>query len=266
MEKKSLADLAHVIELDLRRLWNDRFHVAMRFTWFTLQVLVFARALSHIVSSRAVEGLDYYSFYLLGVYVAALYVSGISRGYAITEEFDDGLVEYHLSLPVERRVLVLGRILGSSLAALFSTIPMMLIVLLALRSFNVLSILVSILAAYIFSIGVSSLVIAVVMKFKSMDATDILFGAIDAILVRLSSIFYPLPVVEATGLTVYYYAALVNPLSSMADFLRTLFLPEYGLYKASPCILVVYLLGFSMGMAVLAIEYYARRLEAGGWR
>ncbi|MCY0868413.1 MAG: ABC transporter [Desulfurococcus sp.] len=261
-----LTSLLHVMEWDLRRLWSEKVFVTMRFTWFAIQVLVFARAISLIVSSRMVAGVNYYDFYLLGIYVSALYSVSISRGYVIADEFDDGLVEYHLSLPIERWILVLGRILGSSLSALVFTIPMMLVVVLAIGYVNPFSLLTSILMAYVFSIGVVSLVITVVMRMKSTDITDILFGTIDAILVRLSSIFYPLPVIEASGLIAYYYAALANPISSIADFLRLLLLPEYTLYAMSPQALVIYILGFSMGLAVLAIEYYARKLEAGGWK
>jgi len=257
-------DVVHIIEWDLGRLKSQRVFIAMRLSWFIIQVFVFARAMSLIVTQLA--GIDYYKFYLLGIYVSILYSTSISRGYVIADEFDDGIVEYHLALPVKRSILVLGRVLGSSLAALLFTIPMMLVVLLAINEFNPIGILVSLIVAYFFSMGVVGFVILVVTSVKSTDATDILFGTIDAILVRLSSIFYPLPVIQALGLAPYYFTALLNPLTSIADFIRILFLPEYIAYTISPYALLLYLIGFTAGMIILAIEHYVKKLEAGGWK
>ena len=259
-----LRDLIHIIEWDLERLKTQKVFVAMRLSWFVIQVFIFARAISLIV--RQLTGVNYYEFYLLGVYVSILYSTSISRGYVIADEFDDGIVEYHLSLPIKRNIFVLGRILGCSLAALLFTLPMMLIVLIAVNALNLTGLLVSMIMAYIFSIGVVGLVILVVVNVKSTDATDILFGTIDAILVRLSSIFYPLPIIQAIGIAPYYYAALFNPLTSIADFIRLLFIPEFTLYTVSPYALVLYILGFSIGMIVLAMEHYTKKLEAGGWK
>lgn len=259
-----LRDIVHIIEWDLERLKSQRVFLAMRLSWFIIQVFIFARAISLIV--RQLTGVSYYEFYLLGIYVSILYSTSISRGYVIADEFDDGIVEYHLSLPVKRWVLVLGRVLGCSLAATIFTLPMMLVVLLAVNALSLPGLLLSTLIAYVFSTGVVGFVIFVVTRVKSTDVTDILFGTIDAILVRLSTVFYPLPVIEALGFAPYYYAALLNPLTSMADAIRLIFLPEYVAYTVSPHALLLYLVGFSLGMMVLALEHYTKRLEAGGWK
>jgi ABC-2 type transport system permease protein len=53
----------------------------------------------------------------------------------------------------------------------------------------------------------------------------------------------------------------------MSDFLRILVFPEY--YLVAPYGLVasiLYLLGFSMGLLLLAMGFYEKKLEAGGWR
>ncbi|MEM1732074.1 MAG: ABC transporter [Desulfurococcaceae archaeon] len=268
ISRKDLEDFLHIIEWDLMRLTHDKAFIAMRTAWFLVQVLVFARAITAIVSAnlRDVLGMDYYHFYLMGIYVSLLYSISISRGYVIADEFDDGIVEYHLSLPVKRGILVFGRVFGSSLSALLFSLPMMTITYIILGVKNMVSILVSVLAAFMFSCGVVSFVILIVLNIRSIDATDILIGAIDAFAIRLSSIFYPLPVIEAMGLTHYYLAALVNPLTNFVDFLRTLVFPEYTLYKLSPLAMALYVLGLVMGLVILAIEYYERKLEAGGWK
>jgi len=259
-----------VASWDLMKLKNQKVFLAMRVAWFTLQVLVFARAISFIVSQSILEytgGVDYYYFYLLGIYTSLIYSTSISRGYVIADEFDDGIVEYHLSLPIKRGVFAVGRVLGSSLSTIIFTLPMMIVVYVILGVSNLFSIIVSLISALVFSIGVVSFVLLLVFSVKSPDLTDILVGAIDALLVRLSTVFYPLPVIEASGIAPYYVIALMNPISNLADFLRILVFPEYYMvFKYGVAPIVVYMVAFSMGLLVLAIEYYERKLEAGGWK
>lgn len=269
-----LRSLALLIRWDLMRLKNQKIFLAMRVTWFLVQAFVFARAVSYIVteSIRELIGVEYYYFYLLGIYASLLYTTGISRGYIIADEFDDGIVEYHLSLPIKRSTLALGRIIGCSLVSLIFTLPMMSVVLIAVYtyrpgSFNLASILISMLSAFLFSAGVVGFVVLLVMRLKSTDLTDIVIGAVDAFVVRLSTVFYPLPVVEASGIAPYYLAALGNPVSHFADFLRLVVFPEYELVVRHGALAsLVYVAGLAMGFLILAIEYYEKRLEAGGWR
>lgn len=268
--KDNIRSVILVASWDLMKLKNQKVFLAMRIAWFTLQVLVFARAISYIVSRSILEytgGVDYYYFYLLGIYTSLIYSTSISRGYIIADEFDDGIVEYHLSLPIKRGVFAIGRVLGSSLSTIIFTLPMMLVVYIILSVNNLLSIIVSLISALIFSMGVVCFVLLLVFSIRSTDLTDILIGAIDALLVRLSTVFYPLPVIEATGIAPYYVAALMNPITNLADFLRILVFPEYYLvFKHGVAPMVVYMIAFSMGLLVLAVEYYERKLEAGGWR
>lgn len=272
--RNELKNMLVVAQWDLIKLKNQRIFLAMRLAWFTIQVLVFARAISYIVKQAVSEiiGVDYYYFYVLGVYTSLLYSTGISRGYIIADEFDDGIVEYHLSLPVKRSVLAIGRVLGSALSAVIFTTPMILVIMLALYfskpfTLSPLSITAMVLSIMAFSIGVVSFVVLLVMKVRSTDATDILLGVIDAFLVRLSTVFYPLPVVEASGIQPYYVAVLVNPISHMTDFLRVLVFPEYELVlKYGLHASLLYVLGLAMGLLILAVEYFEKRLEAGGWK
>lgn len=268
--RNNLKIILLVASWDLMKLKNQKVFLAMRIAWFTLQVLVFARAISYIVSQGILAytgGVDYYYFYLLGIYTSLLYSTSISRGYVVADEFDDGIVEYHLSLPIKRSLFAVGRVLGCSLSTIIFTLPMMAVVYAILKVSNFLSILLSLIFALLFSIGIVGFVLLLVFAVRSADLTDILVGAIDALLVRLSTVFYPLPVIEATGIAPYYVAALMNPISHLSDFLRVLMFPEYYLVLRQGIVpTIVYMVAFSMGFLVIAIEYYERKLEAGGWK
>lgn len=266
----TLREILLISYWDIVRLRNQKVFLAMRLAWFTIQVLVFARVITHIVSQavlQATGGVDYYHFYLLGIYTSLLYSTSISRGYIIAEEFDDGIVEYHLALPVRRGIFAIGRVIGCAVSSIIFTFPMMLLIFLIIGALDLELILVSALSATLFSTGVVSFVLLLVFGIRSTDLTDILIGAIDALLIRLSTVFYPLPIIMATGIAPYYLAALANPLTHFSDFLRILVFPEYYIVVGhGPLASIVFLLGFSLGLVIIAIEYYEKKLEGGGWR
>lgn len=268
--QSTLKEILLISYWDIVRLKNQKVFLAMRIAWFTIQVLVFARVITHIVSQavlQATGGVDYYYFYLLGIYTSLLYSTSISRGYIIAEEFDDGIVEYHLSLPVRRSVFAIGRVIGCAVSSILFTFPMMVLIFLIIGILDLKLILLSTLSAVLFSTGVVSFVLLLVFGIKSTDLTDILIGAIDALLIRLSTVFYPLSFIMATGIAPYYYVALANPITHFSDFLRILVFPEYYLVAGHGSLAsILFLLGFAFGLLIIAIEYYEKRLEGGGWK
>lgn len=257
-----------MIMWDVRKVARYKVFLIMRFAWFAVQVSVFAVLISYLVAIRPSAGssVTYYEYYLFGAYTALLFSISMFRGYEIAEEFEEGIIEYHLSLPVRRRILAIGRTVGGGIASFIYTLPMMLFILIMLRIWNPLLIAIAMLSALAFSIGIVGLAINIVFGLKSGDRTDILFGVVDALLVRLSTIFYPLPFLSA--IPAYFYAAMFNPLSSLADFLRALFLFEdlKSFLYLSQEQMISYIAGLAIGLSVLAMLFIERKAEGGGWR
>jgi len=265
---QDLRALMLTILWDVRKVARYKVFLIMRFAWFVVQVSVFAVLVSYLVSIRpgGSVGAGYYEFYLFGAYTALLFSISMFRGYEIAEEFEEGIIEYHLSLPIRRRILAIGRTIGGGVASFIYTLPMMVFILLILRIADPIAIAVAILSALAFSIGVVGLAINIVFGLKSGDRTDILFGVVDALLVRLSTIFYPLPFLAY--FPAYFYAAMLNPLTSIADFLRALFLFEdlkLFIYLP-PAQMISYIVGLAVGLSTLAMLFIERRAEGGGWR
>jgi ABC-2 type transport system permease protein len=253
---------------DLSQMKRRTVFVVMRISWFILQVTIFGLAMNAMVRFRGMvaQGIDYYHFYLFGVYASMLFSISVSKAYDVAEEFEEGMIEYLLSLPIKRKVLALGRSVGGGLAAFLFTVPMLLVIFVLLGSFEPLAMLISILAALVFSVGVTGFVISVVLSLKSSDTTDIFFGVLDALIIRLSTVFYPAVIIAK--IAPYYYASLVNPVSHFVDLLRTLFFFEEfkTIAVADPYLMMAYLFGFAAGVASLAIYIVERRVEGGGWK
>ncbi|MHB9301787.1 ABC transporter permease [Thermofilum pendens] len=265
---KDLRAMYMLVLWDLSQMKRRTVFVVMRVAWFALQVTVFGLAMNAIVRFRGVvaQGIDYYHFYLFGVYASMLFSISVSKAYDVAEEFEEGMIEYLLSLPMKRKILSLGRSIGGGLSAFLFTLPMYAVVVLLLGVYDPVAVLLSLLSALVFAVGVTGFVISVVLSLKSSDYTDIFFGVLDALIIRLSTVFYPAVVVAK--IAPYYYAALVNPVSHFVDLLRTFFFFEEfkHLSVSSPYLMASYILGFAAGVSSAAIYIVEKRVEGGGWK
>jgi len=263
----SLRQLYLVMLWDIRKIARYRFFLLMRFSWFIIQVSIFAVLISSLVAARkGLTDFNYYQFYLFGVYTSILFSIALFRGYEIAEEFEEGIIEYQLSLPIKRKILAIGRSIGGGIASFIYTLPMFAFVVAMLGAFNLKAILISLLGTLLFSIGVVGLAASIVLFAKSGDITDILFGIIDALLLRLSTIFYPAVVLSI--FQPYYYAAIANPLSHITDLIRIFFFFEdfKAIAISDPLSMIAYIVGFSIGLSSLTIFLIEKKVEGGGWK
>ena len=261
---EDLRALALIILWDVRKLGRYKFFLAMRFAWFLLQVLFFGLLVAHMVSIRGPYGpLDYYKFYVVGAYMAVLFSMSILRGHEIVEEFEDGLIDYQLSLPVKRRVLAIGRALGGGLSAFLYSLPMLLVTVIVLGTASLAAVIALALVAFIFSSGLVGLAMSVALWLRSSDKLDILMGVSDSLLVRLSTIFYP--IIAIASIAAYYYIAKVNPISHASDLMRYIAMPgeAKGVTVGDPTVMALYLAGFTIAALSAAMILLERRIEGG---
>ena len=251
--------IAWVIVRDLSRISRYKFFVAMRFIWFIIQVGVFG-----ILMSRLVTIENFFYYYIVGVYVSILFSITVFTAYDIIEEAESGFFDYLLSLPIKRWELVLGRSIGSGLTAVVYTLPMCLFVLFLAGTLTLPTLLIAISSSIVFTVGISGLVITVILMIKSTDITDILFGAVNAILVRLSTIFYPIAVMP----DFYKPFAISNPISHVSELLRSVIVPEvyWKLASISPGAAIAFLLGFATIAFTVGVLVFERTIQGGGWK
>ncbi|MEM1873790.1 MAG: ABC transporter permease [Acidilobaceae archaeon] len=258
----SLRQLAIVILWDVRKLSKYKFFLAMRFSWFIFQVLLFGYIISNMVdSARVAAGFDYYKFYIAGSYVAILFSLSALHGYDIIEEFEDGIINYHLSLPISRRVLTLGRVLGGGLAVFILSLPMSLILAYVMKA-GVLPYLGLLAVSLLFSLGLTSGSMALALTLRASEKLDVVMGTLDSLAIRLSTAFYPITVIAS--IAIYYYLALGNPVSHVADSIRYFFGDEVGPYRVADFwLMAAYILGFATASVLAAMFFMDRRAEGG---
>ncbi len=248
-----LEGLFLVIERDLRMIIQYKLFLILRWLWYFLQVLIFGLAISSLV---VVE--NYYFYYAAGIYVATLYSTAMFVAFDIAEEAEHGVVDYLLSLPINRRLLIIGRAIGGGLRSILATVPPLIFTLILIGVTDPIVFIEALLGLLLLSFGVAGLGITIVSLLKSGDKTDILLGALDAFMIRLSTVFYP----RAFMPPYYSGAAAINPLTHASELFR------YGLgigVEGDPIYSMVILIAFMVSMTTFGIYLYEKRMEGGGW-
>lgn len=249
-----LRQLLLIIERDIRMLTQYKMFLILRWLWFFIQVAIFGIAISFLI------GIDeYFKYYAAGIYVATLYSSAMFVAYDIMEEAEHGVIDYLLSLPIHRRTLEIGRALGGGIRSILATAPPLIFTLILVGIRDILTLGEALIGLFLMSFGVAGLGITIVSILKSSDKTDILLGAMDAFIIRLSTIFYPRNFMP----TVYSLAASLNPLTYTSDLFR------WGLgitfSEIDPMFSLVMLLAFALSMTSFGVYLYEKRMEGGGW-
>ncbi len=246
-----------VVERDLRSLIQHKSILIMRWFFVIIQIGIFGLAVSRIV----VVMQDYFYYYAMGVMVMTMYSVAIFTGYEIYEEADEGFVEYLLSLPITRRELVLGRSLAGGLRSFIFMAPIIAGFLLLIGVFDSLKLLTALTALYGFAFGVSGLSITLAVGLKSGDKFDIVMGALDAFIVRLSSALYP----EAFMPGPIAALSKFNPLTYATDLFRWSLNFDVK-FLADPQVALIVLVIFLVTFNFTGVLIYERRLEGGTWR
>jgi ABC-type polysaccharide/polyol phosphate export permease len=116
-------------------------------------------------------------------------------------------------------------------------------------------------ALYGFAFGVSGLSITLAVGLRSGDSFDIIMGALDAFIVRLSSALYP-PAFMPGPIAAL---SIFNPLTYASDLFRWSlnFNPQY---LTNPLTAVLVLVIFISSFNFAGVVIYERSLEGGAWK
>ena len=252
-----MSKLLLIVRRDLRSLIWHKSILVMRWFFVIIQIGIFGLAVSRLVVVMP----DYYHYYAMGVIVMTMYSVAIFTGYEIYDEADDGFVEYLLSLPITRRELVLGRSIAGGLRSFIFMSPIIAGFLFIMGVFDPLKLLTALVALYGFAFGVSGLSITLAASLKSGDRFDIVMGALDAFIVRLSSALYPQAFMPGPIATLSTF----NPLTYATDLFRWS-LNYNAKFLADPVVALLVLVVFLMTFNFTGVIIYERNLEGGTWK
>ena len=241
-----------------------KFLIILRAIWFAAQIAFFGLIASRMVVPDLAD--IYFEYYVAGVVIMMLYSVSVFIGYDIFEEAEHGVFEYLLSLPVSRKGLVLGRSIGGGIRSFIFVGPIIAISLFAIGLANPINFLIAFSALFLFAFGVSGMSITIAVGLKSGDRFDILMGALNAFIIRLSTTMYPQAFVQDASQA---YAALskFNPVTFASDLFRWgVGIERYLTMTPMPLAAIIGLVIFFFAFTFIGVTIYERRLEGGGWQ
>jgi len=241
-----------------------KFLIILRAIWFAAQIAFFGLIASRMVVPDLAD--IYFEYYVAGVVIMMLYSVSVFIGYDIFEEAEHGVFEYLLSLPVSRKGLVLGRSIGGGIRSFIFVGPIIAISLFAIGLANPINFLIAFSALFLFAFGVSGMSITIAVGLKSGDRFDILMGALNAFIIRLSTTMYPQAFVQDASQA---YAALskFNPVTFASDLFRWgVGIERYLTITPMPLAAIIGLVIFFFAFTFIGVTVYERRLEGGGWQ
>jgi hypothetical protein len=256
-----MLDVLRLVWFDLKNELKPPVWVGLQ--WFTsiVQLLVYAALINEIMAKGVISPpANYQQFYAVGFIIIMTFDIGSHAGRQFVEHAHEGRLPYLLSLPISRSRLFLSIALkGAFELALMLTVPFT-VTLLLIGNLTAVSVGAAVAMLFCLGFGVAGLMLGLsFIAFKSSDMYSAIVTGLSAIIVRFSTIMYPLAFLAKTS-PGYASAATLNPLTYGADLVRLLlgFNPSSLL---DPTVAVAVLMAVAVGTLGLSMFLLQRLVE-----
>ena len=256
-----MLDVLRLVWFDLKNELKPPVWVGLQ--WFTsiVQLLIYAALINEIMAKGVISPpANYQQFYAVGFIIIMTFDIGSHAGRQFVEHAHEGRLPYLLSLPISRSKLFLSIALkGAFELALMLTVPFT-VTLLLIGNLTAVSVGAAVAMLFCLGFGVAGLMLGLsFIAFKSSDMYSAIVTGLSAIIVRFSTIMYPLAFLAKTS-PGYASAATLNPLSYGADLVRLIlgFDPSSLL---NPAVAVVVLMAVAVGTLGLSTFLLQRLVE-----
>jgi len=220
---------------------------------FTIQLAIYGALISRLVTGIS----NYQQFYAIGFVVMMTFDVGSHVGRHFVEHAHEGLLPYLLSLPISRSKLFLSIALqGGIELALIISVPFI-ITLFLIGNLTVISVTAALVTLFCLGFGVAGVMLGLsFIAFKSADLYTAITVGLSSIIVRFSTVLYPLMFLPPS----YATAALFSPLTYGADLVR-LFLGFDPSILLDPVYAVVVLTALAVSTLSLGMFLLQRLVE-----
>lgn len=179
---------------------------------FAVQASIYGAMLSRLVTLD-----DYLFYYAVGLMVITVFESASNLGRHFVESAHEGELPYFLSLPISRRGLFTANALYGMTDTVLKVFPPLAVTMWFIGRLNPVGAILALAALCLLGLGISGLMISMsFIAFKSVDIYNAIIIGLSAVLIRFSTISYPLAISQQKiGIAPY-----ATPLSYGADLAR----------------------------------------------
>lgn len=207
-----MREMFSLLKFELREAFDSIPWTVYYWVFFAFQYFVYGQLVSRLVVVLS----NYYVYYGTGLIIIMTFNIGSWAGRRFVESAHEGRLRYVLSLPVARGQLFLEQVLlGLVVNVVRVGPPLVLLSVIGGMPLPVLA--VSLVVLLLMSVGVMGIMISLsFVAFKSFDIYSAIVASMSALLLRFSTILYPLAFMPSS----YASVSLVNPLTYGADLFR----------------------------------------------
>jgi hypothetical protein len=206
----------------IRLIWFDLKHelkppvwILMEWFTFTIQLFIYAALISQLVTAPQIG--NYMQFYAVGYVVMMTFEIGSHTGRDFVEHAHEGRLPYLLSLPISRTKLFLAVTLqGGVEQALMLVVPLA-VTLALIGNLTIVSVTAAVATLFFLGFGVAGLMLGLsFIAFKSSDLYIAIVTGLSTIIIRFSTVLYPLIFLPPS----YASVAILSPLTYGSDLVR----------------------------------------------
>jgi ABC-2 type transport system permease protein len=251
-----MRDVLRLVWFDLKQELRPPVWIMTEWLVFTVQLFIYGALITQLVVSSKIA--NYQEFYAIGFVAMMTFDVGSHTGRHFVENAHEGLLPYWLSLPISRTKLFLAITLqGGTELALMLAVPLT-VTLVMIGNLTVLSIFAAICALFCLGFGVAGLMLGLsFIAFKSSDFYTAIVTGLSTVIIRFSTVLYPL-IFLPVG---YRSVAQLSPLTYGSDLVRLIIGFDPSLMIYNPAIAVAVLAALAVGTLGLGVFLLQRLVE-----
>lgn len=254
-------DVLRLVWFDLKNELKPPVWICLEWLTFTVQIFIYGALIKQIMNPNVSILIgNYQQFYAVGFIIMMTFDTSSHAGREFVEAAHEGRLPYLLSLPISRSKLFLSIALkGGFELALMLMVPFV-TVLFLIGNLTAVSVAAAIATVFCLGFGVAGLMLGLsFIAFKSSDMYSAIVTGLSALIIRFSTVFYPLTYLTITSPS-YASVATLNPLAYGADLVR-LFLGFNPASLLNPAISVAVLAAVAVSTLGLSTFLLQRLVE-----
>ena len=199
---------------NVKILLSQRTWFFLAWALFGLQIAVFGSLMSKLVSTAVP---NYFFFYAIGLMVITVFDSGADVGRHFVEHAHEGELPYFLSLPISRGGFLAAQAIYGVANTMIKVLPPLIGVLWFVGDLTLQGVVFALISMFLLGLGITGIMVSMsFIAFKSVDIYSAFLAGLSALIVRFSTVFYPLIFMP----NFYSPISVFSPLTYGADLTR----------------------------------------------
>lgn len=257
MEIRKIRGLLLIALRDLKKFIESKYWLAGQIAMNLADVFIFALVLRGFIRKEFIP--DYLRFIAPGTVALATFVATFSIGREVGMEIRRGVVDYLLVLPLERIVLVIGRIVGGALRGLIYQIPFILIASFLVSPPSIDKVAILVFTSIILTLSMSGLAIAISTTSRDFNIQVTARALAYYLLFFFSNVFYTKTALEYRFPKPISDTIELMPISLAADIYRWCFNYYASLEMREVVLLSLWCIVLTSLAAVIYLRNLTRR-------